>query len=195
MKTALANAKVILEKQRGNSECGKSGAAAALKAAKDGLKKPVTTAPEKTLPKAGTIKTIQKLKYKVTKSTASTKTVAVIGVRKKTYQKLTIPATVKIDNVTFQVTSIEKKAFYKNRKLRSVVIGQNVTAIKKNSFFGCGSLKNVTIKSKKIKTIGKNAFKGISGKAKINVPKKRYTAYKKLLKKAKLSSKIKIVKK
>lgn len=194
LKTALANAKVILENSAATQNAVNQ-AAAALKAAKDGLKKPVTTAPEKTLPKAGTIKTIQKLKYKVTKSTASTKTVAVIGVRKKTYQKLTIPATVKIDNVTFKVTSIEKKAFYKNRKLRSVVIGQNVTAIKKNSFFGCRSLKNVTIKSKKIKTIGKNAFKGISGKAKINVPKKRYTAYKKLLKKAKLSSKIKIVKK
>lgn len=50
-------------------------------------------------------------------------------------------------------------------------------------------------KSKSITSIGKYAFKNISSKAKIYVPKKKYSSYKRLLSKAKLSSKVKIVKK
>lgn len=50
----------------------------------------------------------------------------------------------------------------------------------------------VTIKSKKINTIGKNAFKNINKNATVKVPKAQKKKYAKLLNKAKLSKKVKI---
>ena len=49
-------------------------------------------------------------------------------------KKITIAATVKIDGVTFKVTSIKKNAAKKNKNMTSVVIGKNVTSIGANSF-------------------------------------------------------------
>lgn len=110
------------------------------------------------------IKTFQakNIKYTVT----STKEVKVTGTTKKSIRSVTIPATVKYKGTTYKVTSIGSKAFY-----------------------NCKKLKTVTIKSKKLKSVGKNAFKGIYKKAKVTVPKSKYKAYRKLLKKAGLSSK------
>lgn len=56
----------------------------------------------------------------------------------------------------------------------------------------CRKLKKVTIKSKKINTIGKNAFKNINKNATVKVPKAQKKKYAKLLNKAKLSKKVKI---
>ena len=56
----------------------------------------------------------------------------------------------------------------------------------------CRKMKKVTIKSKKINTIGKNAFKNINKKATVKVPKAQKKKYAKLLNKAKLSKKVKI---
>lgn len=55
-------------------------------------------------------------------------------------------------------------------------------------------MKTVTIRSSKLKSIGKNAFKGIKSNAKIKVPAKKLKAYKKLLKGRGLSNKAKITK-
>ncbi len=83
----------------------------------------------------------------------------------------------------------------KNKKLTSVVIPKKikigkktykVTGIAKNAFKNCKSLKKITIKTKTLKKVGKNAIKGIYKKAKIICPKKKkvYTKkYKKLFKK------------
>lgn len=110
------------------------------------------------------IKTFQakNIKYTVT----SAKEVKVTGPTKKSIRSVTIPATVKYRGITYEVTSIGSKAFY-----------------------NCKKLKTVTIKSRKLKSVGKNAFKGIYKKAKVTVPKSKYKAYRKLLKKAGLSSK------
>ena len=110
------------------------------------------------------IKTFQakNIKYTVT----SAKEVKVTGPTKKSIRSVTIPATVKYKGTTYKVTSIGSKAFY-----------------------NCKKLKTVTIKSKKLKSVGKNAFKGIYKKAKVTVPKSNYKAYRKLLKKAGFSSK------
>lgn len=86
-----------------------------------------------------------------------------------------------------------KKA--RNKKLTSVVIPKKVkigkkwykvTGIAKNAFKGCKSLKKITIKTKTLKKVGKNAIKGIYKKAKIICPKKKKVyikKYKKLFKK------------
>ncbi|MDD6069579.1 MAG: leucine-rich repeat protein [Clostridiales bacterium] len=61
-------------------------------------------------------------------------------------------------------------------------MGKNVKSIGKEAFSGCSSLKNITNKSKSLKSVGKNALKGIHKKAVIKVPSSKYSAYKKLLK-------------
>ena len=87
----------------------------------------------------------------------------------------------KVSGVTYKVTSIAKKAFKNNKKLKKVTIGANITTIGANAFAGCKNLKTVDIKSKKLKSVGKNAFKGIHKKAVFKVPAKKLKAYKKLL--------------
>lgn len=83
--------------------------------------------------------------------------------------------------ISSNVTEIGDKAFYKCTSLTKVSLPANVTKIGKDAFSGSKKLKTITIKSTKIKSIGKNALKGISKKAVIKVPKKMYKKYKKLL--------------
>lgn len=122
-------------------------------ATKNTYKKPVSNAK-----KVSDTKIVSHVKYKITDHTR--KTAAVIGVTSKKVKSITIAKTIKINNKTYKVT-----------------------AIRKNAFKGCKSLKKVTIKAAGIKSIGRNAFAGIDKKAKFTVPKKQYKAYKKLLSK------------
>ena len=128
-----------------------------------------------------------------------------------------IPSTIKISGVSYKVVSIYASAFKNNKKVTKITIGSNITSIysnafkgctalktitltskinkiESNAFYGCKKLKTITIKSTKLssKTVSKNAFKGISKTTTIKVPKKKYSAYKKLLKSRGLSSKVKI---
>jgi len=127
------------------------------------------------------------LSYKVTQCTETVKTVTVTGVKsKKTKLKsITIPATIKYDGMTFNVTEISKNAFKKQTKATKLTIGKNVTKIGANAFLGCSKLKTITFKGKAVKSIGKNAFSKIKKNATFKVPKAKKAAYKKLLKKAK----------
>ena len=108
---------------------------------------------------------------------------------------MTIPSTVKINGYTYKVTEISANAFKNNKKLKQVTISKYIQTIGTNSFSGCKNIANVSIKSTVLKKIGNNAFKGIKKNAKITVPKKQYSTYKKLLKNAKTAKTIKIVKK
>ena len=92
--------------------------------------------------------------------------------------------TIKLAGVTFKVTEIEKNAFTACKKITKVTIGTNVTKIGANAFNGCSKLKTVIVKAKNLKSVGSKAFKGIKTKATIKVPKKKYSKYKKLIKKA-----------
>lgn len=92
---------------------------------------------------------------------------------KKKAKSITISNTVKIGGVTYKVIGIGD-----------------------NAFKGCKNLKTIVIKSTKLKSknLSKNAFKGLTKKTVIKVPKKKYKAYKKLFRKKGLSSKVKIKK-
>ncbi|MBE5923654.1 MAG: hypothetical protein E7271_04195 [Lachnospiraceae bacterium] len=123
-------------------------------------------------------------KYKITKFTkkAGKKTggtVTYMGPYNKKCTKVTIPKTVKICGVKYKVTVINEKAFVGCKKLAKVIIGENVTRIGKEAFSGCGKLKKIVVKTKKLKGVGKNAFKGINPKAKFAFPKKKRKVYKK----------------
>jgi uncharacterized protein YkwD len=130
--------------------------------------------------------------YKVTSSRSSSQTVAFIGNKVKT--SVTIPATIKIKGATYKVTEISTNAFKNSRKLKKVVIGQNIVKIGKNAFYGCKKLTSITIKSSRLtlKNIGKNAFKNTSPKATVKVPKKQKVLYNQILKKRGLNKKAKV---
>ena len=116
---------------------------------------------------------------------------------KKNVKKVSIPATITVKGIKYQVTAVSKDAFKNNKKVTQVTIDKNVNNIGKNAFYGCKNLKKVIIKTTKLtkKTVGKNAFKGIHKKATIKVPKKKLDAYKKILKNAGISKSVKVVKK
>ena len=95
---------------------------------------------------------------------------------------VTIPSAITVDGKSVKVTAIADKAFYRNKKLKSVTIGKYVQTIGKSAFEGCVKLKTVkggaglvTIKDKafkgckvlaaftfntKVTKIGKSAYEG-----------------------------------
>ena len=131
-------------------------------------------------PKAGTKYTVAGCQYKVTKAGAE---VSLIKTNKKA-KRVTIPAVIKVNGVTYKVTSIGTKAFNGNKKLTKVTIGINIKKISNNAFYKCRSLKMVTIKSVLLtkKAANKKAFKGVNKKMVIKVPKKVKKAYVKIFK-------------
>ena len=161
---------------------------------------------------------VKSVKYKVTKAATNGKgTVTVTGSSyKKTNKKfktLKLGKTVKIGGISYKITAINKNAFKGYKYLKSVTIGDNITTIGNSAFEGCkalttvklgkgvtklgskvfykdAKLKNITITSKKLKTVGKNVFNGIHKKPVVKLPKSKYTKYVKLLKKAKMPSKV-----
>ena len=141
--------------------------------------------------KKGTTVTSGAYKYKFTGASQ----VAFAGIKSTKTTKVVIPKTVKIGGKTFKVTSIAKKALYNKSKVKSVTIGANVKTIGASAFQNCKKLSTITIKTTKLKSAGKNTFKGIKANAKIKVPSKKLKAYKKLLKSKGQGSKVKIVKK
>ena len=130
--------------------------------------------------------------YKVTSSSSSSRTVAFVG--NKVKASVTIPTSIKIKGATYKVTEISASAFKNNRKLKKVVIGQNIVKIGKNAFYGCKNLTSITIKSSQLtlKNIGKNAFKNTSPKATVKVPKNQKALYNQILKKRGLNKKAKV---
>lgn len=129
-------------------------------------------------PKAGTKYTVAGCQYKVTKAGAE---VSLIKTNKKA-KRMTIPAVIKVNGVTYKVTSIGAKAFNGSKKLSKVTVGTNIKKISNNAFFKCRSLKTVTIKSVLLtkKAANKKAFKGVNKKMVIKVPKKVKKAYVKI---------------
>ena len=162
------------------------------------------------VPKGTTINvSAQKCKVKVTSSSATAPSVSYIKSTNSKAKTITIPDTVKVDGITYKVTSVASSALANNKKVTKVTVGKNVTSIGKNAFKKCTKLKTVTLKSTSLKSIGnnafygdknlktitikstkltsksvgKNAFKGTNKKLTIKVPKKKVSSYKKFLKK------------
>ncbi len=81
-----------------------------------------------------------------------------------------IPDTVKYDGVEYKVTSIGNKAFYRNRKLQSVEIGDNIESIENYAFYGCTKLADVKLGSN-VEEIGASAFRKCTKLKSIVLPK------------------------
>ena len=121
--------------------------------------------------------TVGKGKYKVTDTSAKNRTVTFMAPVKKTYSSFSVPSKVKIGNDTYKVTAVAKNAFKKNTKLTSVTIGSNVKTIGSYAFYGDSQLKKITIKSTKLTSAGKNAFKKTYAKMTVKVPKSKLADY------------------
>lgn len=120
--------------------------------------------------------------YKVTDSLK--KTVSVSGCTKKNVKSVNIPAVVKNGGIKYKVTSIGKKAFYKYSKLIKVTIGKNVISIKTAAFKNCNKLKVIVFKTKKLKSVSKQAFAKTSKNYRITGPAGKRKQYDRMLKNA-----------
>ena len=156
------------------------------------------TSKEKTLPAVGTKLTSDdgKATYKITRSSLKNGTVTYAATTNKKASTIVIPDTVVVSGVTYQVTAVEKNAFANNKKLKTVTIGKNVTAIGAKAFYGCKNIKTLIIKSKKLTTkkIGSKAFSKTPKKMTVKVPKNKFKAYKKMLIKRGVDKKVKFKK-
>ena len=122
--------------------------------------------------------------YKVTCADGKTFTVVYLKPKKGVKGTVNIPDSITVNHVTYKVTEIAANAFKKNKKIRKVVIPSGIEKIGKQAFYGCKNLKNITVKTTKLtkKRVGSKAFSGIHAKAAIKVPKKKLSAYRKMLK-------------
>lgn len=141
------------------------------------------------------------LKYRVT----ANQVVTCYGTTNSRVTKISIPSTVRYNGVTYRVTSIWANAFKKKSRLTTVSIGHNVSVIGKNAFYKCKKLKKVTIGTG-LTQINSGAFRGVkkgctitirslklkkvygridqsTSRMTVRVPKKKYAAYRKLLRK------------
>ena len=145
--------------------------------------------------------TASSLIYRVT----GRQTVTCYGTSNSRLNRVVIPLTIKCTGVTYKVISVWTKAFTGKKNLTSVVIGNNVTTIGSQAFYNCKNLKAVTIGTG-LTRIGSQAFRNVKAKCVITikstclttvsskidqgvkkmtvrVPKAKYSAYNRLLRK------------
>ena len=87
----------------------------------------------------------------------------------KNKKKLTVKKSMTILDDTLMVTEISDNAFANNKKVETIVINANITKIGKKAFYNDKKLKTINIKSKKLKTIGKNSFDTASKKLNVKL--------------------------
>lgn len=111
----------------------------------------------------------------------------------KSAKKIVIKKSVKLLGTSYPVQEIGASAFASNKKVQTVVINADITKIDKKAFYNCTKLKSITIKSKKLKTIGKNSFDSNSKKlaVKLSGNKKYKAKLKKLIAKSRAKKAVK----
>lgn len=124
------------------------------------------------LPMEGETVAIGGVLYQITKSDAQNGTAAVLKFQNVKQTKVVIPATLEKNGYTFRITEIKANAFKGMKSLKKAEIGKNIIKIGKSAFFKCSKLKNIKFTNKKAPQMGKKAWKGISPKCKMTVPKK-----------------------
>lgn len=130
--------------------------------------------------------------YRVTSANVQDPKVAYVANSNMNATSITIPATVTIQDVKYKVTSIDDFVFRNNKIIKSVTIGANVTSIGKKAFCKCSSLSRVKINSKKLSTIGKRAFYGISKNSMFYAYSSKLKSYQSKIKKSGINTTIKL---
>jgi hypothetical protein len=89
----------------------------------------------------------------------------------KNITKVQIPATIKDENGTiYTVTSIGQKAFYKNTKIKSIIVGNNIKSIEDYAFYGCKNVSKINF-GKSVEIIGGSSFRKCTKLTSITLPK------------------------
>lgn len=155
------------------------------------------------IPAKGDSFQVGKGKYQIT----GKNTVSFLKPVKKSFKKISIPNMVEYKNQKYKVTKIAPKAFLGAKKLKKVVIGNQVKLVGNQAFAKCSKLeeivfgkkvtqlgkkvlyqdykiKKITFRGKKLKKIGKKSFSGVPRKAEIIVPKSKIKVYQRLINQA-----------
>ena len=119
----------------------------------------------------GTVVAYDKASAKVEITDVTKKEVTYKEPVNKKAKTVTIPATVKINGVTYKVTKIADNAFKNNKTVTGVTIGSNIKTIGKNAFYNCTKLKAVKI-GNNVTTIGSNAFYKCTSLTGVIIPSK-----------------------
>lgn len=98
------------------------------------------------------------------------KSVSVGDMKDVKSSSVTIPATVKVNGVSYPVTSVDKGAFKNNTNIKKVKLGKNIKNIEAGAFRGCKNLTSVSLPSN-LQTVEKNSFNGCSSLKSIKLPK------------------------
>lgn len=83
--------------------------------------------------------------------------------------EIIIPSTIKVGEISYNVTSIEEKAFLSCKALSSITIPNSVTTIGDLAFAYCYGLTSFTIPNS-VTSIGRQAFHECTGLASITIP-------------------------
>lgn len=106
-------------------------------------------------------------------------------------------ASVKLGGKKCQVTAIGAGALSGAKSLTSASFtSAKLSSVGSQAFYNCTKLKTISFKSKKLtkKKVGSKAFKGVSSKVTVKVPKSKVKSYKKIFRSKGLSKKAKVKK-
>ncbi len=100
-----------------------------------------------------------------------------------------VPGTVTVNGVEYKVTEIKADAFKNAKKATKIVVSSNVTTIDKKAFSKAKKLKTIKFNNKKSIKVKKGAFKGLDTKKMTikvtkKMSKKQFKKFKKALEKA-----------
>ena len=159
------------------------------------------TISQEALPKKGKILEYRVGKYRVTKAAKvngtgiTAGTVEFAGVTSKAGFSLEIPEKIKVDGAEYKVTAVGQNALKNSKKIKKLVLGKNISVIKKGAFARTQSLRNIRIKSPKMTagSIARGAFSGTYKKLQITIPKEKKSLYKSWLYKAGVSRSAKFI--
>ncbi|MCI5730301.1 MAG: leucine-rich repeat domain-containing protein, partial [Eubacterium sp.] len=123
------------------------------------------------VPQKGAVVIDDKKVAKVKVTDVKKKEVECKGPANKKAKTVSIPATVKMNGVTYKVTKIADNAFKNNKTVTKVTVGSNIKTIGKNAFSGATKLKTVKI-GKNVTKISDKAFYKCTSLTKITIPSK-----------------------
>ena len=108
--------------------------------------------------------------------------------------KVNVPDTVISEGVTYKVTALGKNAFKGCKKIKHITVGSNIAKLGKTIFTKCTKLKGIEFKTGRLtkKSIAAGAFKGVSKKVIIKVPKEMKKNYIKFFRAKGLGKKVKV---
>ena len=109
--------------------------------------------PSAVLPVKGTQLVVKGLKYKI----LGNHKVACMGSASQGKAVVSVPGTIQYQQVSYRVTQITPKAFYRDKKLRQLKLGKYVQEIGQSAFEQCTSLKKVSF-GRDVTVIKKKAF-------------------------------------